>query len=84
MCTVRKLFGILFLVCAVPQAGVGQNQTESEVLTNSDVVEMINAACQARLSLPGLSPAGVSLRLQVAHLLLSFDPVFLKKSFTPW
>ena len=58
MCTVRKLLGILFLVCLVPQVGVGQNQAESEVLTNADVVEMINAGLSAEIVLAKLESCG--------------------------
>ena len=58
MCTVRKLFGILFLVCGVAQVGVGQNQTGSEVLANADVVEMINAGLSAEIVLARLESCG--------------------------
>ena len=62
MCTVRKLFGILFLVCAVAQVGVGQNQTGSEVLANADVVEMINAGLSAEIVLARLDSCGCQFR----------------------
>ena len=52
MCSVRKLSGILFLVCAVTQMGVAQ--TPSGALTNADVVEMIDAGLSAELVLARL------------------------------